>query len=306
MTTFASVLPYLQLPEIVLLPAGRLGPNSPPLSLKPFGLLVGTGVYLGAWVALRYGRRRGLNPHALISFIYWVVGCGFVGGHVLDVVFYSPERMLRDPLTLLKMWDGLSSFGGFIGGVIGALIWRYRHRVAMLPYADVVASGLPLGWLFGRAGCAIVHDHPGIASSVWFAVAFPGGSRLDLGLLEMALTLPLVVTFLWLQRRAWPWGFFVGWLCVAYAPVRFGLDFLRIRENVFLPDFELLADRRYAGLTPAQWACLLLFTLGILVLRRTLASADKDAAFNAPAPPRGFAARASNAHLDRGGRDGSR
>jgi phosphatidylglycerol:prolipoprotein diacylglycerol transferase len=291
-------LPYLQLPELVLLPAGRLGANSPPLSLKPFGLLVGTGVYLGAWLAMRYGRRRGLSPNALISFIYWVVACGFVGGHVLDVVFYSPERMLAEPLVLLRLWDGLSSFGGFIGAALGAALWKRRHHVRVLPYADVVASALPLGWVFGRAGCAVVHDHPGIASTAWFAVAYPGGSRLDLGLLETALTLPLALTFLWLQRRAWPWGFFVGWMCIVYAPVRFGLDFLRIRENVDLPEFELVADRRYAGLTPAQWACLLLLAAGVVILRRALASTERGDAFDAPKPPRAFAPRpASDAEL---------
>ena len=34
-----------------------------------------------------------------------------------------------------------------------------------------------------------------------------------------------------------------------YAPARFGLDFLRATD-VARP------DQRYAGLTPAQWACL--------------------------------------------------
>ncbi len=304
MIELASALPYVQIPELVLLPAGRLGPTAPALSLKPFGMLVGTGVYLGAWVAMRYGRRRKLSTPALISFIYWVVGCGFVGGHVLDVVFYSPERVLDDPLSLVRLWDGLSSFGGFIGGAAGALLWRYRHRVSVLPYADVVASGLPLGWLFGRAGCAVVHDHPGIASTSWLAVAFPGGSRLDLGLLEMLLTVPIVVAFLTLQRRAWPWGFFLGWLAVAYAPLRFALDFLRIHEDVALPELELLADRRYAGLTPAQWACLLLFGLGVLMLRRAYGTAAQDAAFNAPAPPRAFAAaKTSQPHPERRGQD---
>ena len=40
-----------------------------------------------------------------------------------------------------------------------------------------------------------------------------------------------------------------------YAPVRFGLDFLRATD-VALP------DQRYAGLTPAQWACLATLVLG--------------------------------------------
>jgi phosphatidylglycerol:prolipoprotein diacylglycerol transferase len=189
---------------------------------------------------------------------------------------------------LIRVWDGLSSFGGFIGGALGAVLWRLKQRVAILPYADLVASGLPLGWVFGRAGCAVVHDHPGLASDAWYAVAFPSGGRLDLGLIEMALTVPLAIAFLVMQRRAWPWGFFLAVLCCAYAPVRFALDFLRIRENV--PALDLYADRRIASLTPAQWASIALFAFGVWLLRRVLSRAEDEAAFRAPAPPPALAA----------------
>ncbi len=276
-------IPYLDLPEI-----------------KPFALLVASGVYLGGLCATRYGQRRGIPARVLVSFIVYVVSSGFLLGHVLDVLFYSPERLTTDPMALLRLWDGLSSFGGFIGGAAGALLWRLRHGGPVLPYADVVASALPLGWVFGRAGCAAVHDHPGIASTAWYAVAYPGGSRLDLGLLELGLTLPIAAVFLVMQRRAWPWGFFLGALATAYAPLRFGLDFLRIRETVLLPGSELLADRRYGALTPAQWACLGLGAFGLMLLRRSLSSSDEDAAFAAPGPPRTFD---SKADLERRGND---
>lgn len=282
------LIPYFEIPELTLLRAGWLGPNSPPLSLKPFGILVATGVYLGAFVATRYAARRGVSARAVSSFVYWVVALGFVGGHVLDVVFYSPERIASDPLSLIRLWDGLSSFGGFAGAALGAFLWRRRHRVSILPYADLVASGLPLGWVFGRAGCAVVHDHPGIVSDAWFAVRYAGGARLDLGLLEMVLTIPIAVAFIVLQRRALPWGFFLACLCVAYAPLRFGLDFLRIPRDTLVMGAELLADKRYAGLTPAQWACIALLGYGLWLLRRVLASAADDSAFSAPRPPAAF------------------
>jgi phosphatidylglycerol:prolipoprotein diacylglycerol transferase len=48
-------------------------------------------------------------------------------------------------------------------------------------------------------------------------------------------------------------------MSVAYAPSRFALDFLRARDMSG-------ADPRYAGFTPAQWACFLLLGFGTLVL----------------------------------------
>lgn len=51
--------------------------------------------------------------------------------------------------------------------------------------------------------------------------------------------------------------FFVGLLAVAYAPVRFGFDFLRT------------VDVRYAGLTPAQWACFAVIGAGGYLMARS-------------------------------------
>jgi len=262
-------LPLRFLTHIPLLDRVFDDPQHPP-SLKLFGTLVAFGVYLGSVVAMRHGRERGIDEKKLSEFIFWVVGLGFVGGHMLDAVFYHPHTLARDPLYLFKLWDGLSSYGGFTGAVIGALAWRHSRKLPVLPMVEVINSAFPLAWVFGRMGCSSVHDHPGHLSDLWFAVRWPmpnGGvtGRFDLGLIEMVLTIPLAVSFLWLWHRKpqRPLGFYTGWMCIAYAPVRFVLDFLREPEG----PGSLGGDPRYAGLTPAQWACFALLAVGIGFLR---------------------------------------
>lgn len=271
------LIPYISLPEI---PLGFLAhipllntlvdPAHPP-SIKPFGTLVAIGVYAGAAVAARRARQRGLDRSSMSELIFWVVVAGFIGGHVLDAVFYHPSRIAKDPLYLIRLWDGLSSYGGFIGALIGAWLWRVTRNKKILPYGDVICSALPLGWMFGRAGCASVHDHPGALSDAWYAVRFPTGlagtyvGRFDLGLYECLLTIPMVLAFaiLWRRDPFRPVGFYSGWMCIAYAPVRFVLDFFRedAKTNA------AAGDPRYGGLTPAQWACFGLLALGIYLLR---------------------------------------
>jgi len=274
------LIPYIHIPNLVIFPQGYFGGNFPPapFSIKPFGTLVAIGVYLGAYLAVKQGKRVGLDERALTSFIFWVVGVGFVGGHVLDTLFYYPGRVLQDPLSLVRLWDGLSSFGGFVGGITGALLWRWRYKAAILPYADVVASAFPAAWVFGRAGCASAHDHPGLHSTAWFAVQYPGGGRLDLGLYEMLLTIPLALTFFWLRKKRRPWGFYIAIMSLAYAPTRFALDFLRARD-VFG------ADVRYDSLTPAQWACFGLLGFGVFMFWYTMRRAGSLEAIEAPRPP---------------------
>ena len=137
-----------------------------------------------------------------------------------------------------------------------------------MPYADVIASSFPAAWVFGRIGCSVAHDHPGLPSDAWFAVQYPGGGRFDLGLYEMLLTIPLALAFLWLRKKPRPWGFYVGAITIAYAPVRFALDFLRVADPIAESGGLVAAvDPRYAGLTPAQWACFGSAIAGRVLLR---------------------------------------
>ena len=141
---------------------------------------------------------------------------------------------------------------------------------------ECVASIFPVGWTLGRAGCAIVHDHLGVASSSRFAVQFGAGPaepyglfilhhgsqpRFDLGLLEFLFSLALLGAFAATWRRKLPLGSYLVALCVLYPPVRFFLDFLRLGAADG-------GDERYVGLTPAQWACLGFFVTGVWMVAR--------------------------------------
>src|SRR5262249_21460437 len=80
--------------------------------------------------------------------------------------------------------------------------------------------------------------------------------RHNLGLEEAMFSLAVACLFAFLGRRPRPPALFLTLLIVLYAPFRFILDFLRIR------------DVRYAALTPAQWASLGLLAFGIWLLKR--------------------------------------
>ena len=161
---------------------------------------------------------------------------------------------------------------------------RREKPVAILPYADVILAVFPVAWIFGRAGCAVVHDHPGARASAgsWLAVAYGPGPidhfwllelrhgiepRYDLGFLEMLFAFVLAAGFAltWKRGRASGWYFVAA--CVLYAPVRFALDFLRVEDAAG-------GDLRYGAFTPAQWACgaLLLFGLGLAWRLRALSA----------------------------------
>jgi phosphatidylglycerol---prolipoprotein diacylglyceryl transferase len=226
-----------------------------------FVVLVALGVVLGDRITVREGKKRGLAERDVKYLNYWIVLGGFVVAHLTSVIFYFPERIRENPWVLLYIWAGLSSFGGFGGAAL--LFWWMTRRIGMprLPYADSVVLGLAPAWVLGRLGCFSAHDHPGRHTQFFLAVRYPEGPRHDLGLYEALLTAALTVVLYACAKRPRPAGVVVALACLLYAPLRFGLDFLRATD-VEHP------DPRYAGLTPAQWACVGCFAFGLFLLSR--------------------------------------
>jgi phosphatidylglycerol:prolipoprotein diacylglycerol transferase len=288
------MIPYIHVPDL------KVGP----LTLHPFGLLVATGVILGTYLATRRARQRGLDLEKLNSFITWMLVAGFLGGHMLDQIFYHPHELVKRPWSLFLLYEGLSSFGGFVGAFIGIVLWKYfeavpigrvpfigvaipkfrrrEHVLPILPFADVILSVFPVAWVFGRSGCSVVHDHPGMRAEpgTLLAVAFPDRNTIiglqkvqsielvhgnfpqfDLGLLELMFTVILASMLALTWRKKLPTGTYVAVTALAYAPVRFAMDFLRVRDVD-------QADPRYGAFTPAQWMCIALFVFGLVMVKR--------------------------------------
>jgi phosphatidylglycerol---prolipoprotein diacylglyceryl transferase len=248
----ALVLPYLELPDIHL-PFG--------LTVHPFGIFAAIGVYIGAVCTVRAGRVYGPGDTKSLSEVFtWALLGGLLGAHLLHVLGYHPELLrTQGPLVLLKIWDGVSSMGGVLGGIAGIAIYFWRKGLRIYPYWDALALGTAPGWAVARMGCAVVHDHPGVRSNAWFAVAFPEGPRLDMGLIDCVLLLVITAVLYLLARRPRPQGTLMGVLALSYSVPRFFLDFLRATDLSFV-------DGRILGLTPAQWITPVLAALGIYLL----------------------------------------
>jgi phosphatidylglycerol---prolipoprotein diacylglyceryl transferase len=236
------------------------------VSLHMFGVLVALGVIVGDRVVVVQAAKRGIDARDAKFMNARIVIGGFIVAHLVSVIFYFPERIKESPLVLLNVWAGLSSFGGFLGAFIAFIYYTKKEHIPRLAYADSVALGLSVGWIFGRTGCFTAHDHPGRHTTFFLSVWYPkqtpadfAGPRLDLGLDELLFTIAMTVILFVYARKPRPPGHLIGLACLMYAPIRFGLDFLRATDVV-------RPDMRYAGLTPAQWACLATLVLGIRLL----------------------------------------
>jgi len=275
------MIPFFQQPTL------QLGP----LTIHAFGVFVALAMMWGIAAAERGFRRNGLDVGVGNRLGGWTLFGGLIGAHLFSVLFYYPHKVMSDPWLLLRVWEDISSFGGMLGGVSGALLFLYVGAGhAAFPrrwdYLGVVAQVFPASLAIGRLGCALAHDHPGTTTIFPLAISlrsdaalrFIRGAYADAGLVPNAgatgraaptgfhdlgwyeflfLALVIVPLFQLWQRRNRPGGFYLIAFPLLYLPVRFGLDFLRI------------ADVRYVGLTPAQWvAGLTMLLLSIFAMMR--------------------------------------
>jgi phosphatidylglycerol:prolipoprotein diacylglycerol transferase len=223
------------------------------VTIHAFGVLVAIAVLLGTWIVRRRATREGLDAEHAQRFVTWILVGGFVGAHLVDRLIYNPAETLADPLSLLAFWQGLSSFGGFLGAIVGAWVFLRRHPLAdRWRYLDCVAYAFPFGWISGRTGCFVAFDHRGRETTFFLAQEYADGIvRHNLGLDEALYTILVALLFWGLGRKGRPAGFYVSLLPLVYTPFRFALDFLRD------------VDVRYLGLTPAQYGAVVLFGMGL-------------------------------------------
>lgn len=220
------------------------------------------GVLVAHFALLVRARRLGLDVPTAASMTFFMVIAGLPVARLFKFV-YMPGAWSQISWTDLLHRGGLASFGGLVGGLLGAALYFAARRIPpgrALDYLDALASVFPLGWLLGRMGCAIVHDHPGLASTSPFAVAYPDMPRFDLAYLEVLfLAFVMIPLFAILARRAQPRGFFLTAFFVLYGSFRLWLDTLHVDPP------------RHFGVTVDQWAYGSMFLLGLvlaLALRR--------------------------------------
>lgn len=275
------MIPYFPQPEIDLFGL---------LTIHAFGTIVAVAVIVGWQMVVARTRAKGLDPGLIQGLLSYVVLCGFVVAHIYSVLAYFPREAMLDPLLLLKFWEDISSFGGFVGGLLGFWVFfRFKARdvdaTTRLHYMDVVAYVFPFAWAIGRIACSVAHDHPGTVTTFPLAISLKSPeaqayiaffyreagrleelpppaalSRMafhDLGWYEFLYMACLMIpVFLALGRKPRPPGFFLIAFTLLYVPPRFLLDFLRI------------GDARYFGLTPGQHAGIAVFLAALFFMVR--------------------------------------
>lgn len=243
------MIPYFEIHRLLL----------GPVPIQVWGLFVALGIILAVLVAARLAAARGIARSQVYDLATVAILGAFLGARIFHVVAYDWAYYQEHVWEVLFLWQGgLSSFGGFLGGALAGIWFIRRRRLPVVAFVDVILTALPLGWMVGRIGCFLIHDHPGTLTHSIFGVRYPGGARFDLGLIDAVIG-GLVFCLAWVVYRQYgkryP-GLPASLVLVTYAVLRFATDFLRATD---VPH----ADIRLLGLTPAQYGAIVLLGVGL-------------------------------------------
>jgi len=294
-TTVAATtgLPYVHLGSLNILG----------LPIQSFGVIVAAGVLIGAALLRRYAEWHGVADEEIRGLTAWITISGFLGAHLFDTLFYEWARFQEDPLLIFKIWDGISSYGGFLGGAIGFALYVWWKRQPVKLFADIAIVGLLPAFSIGRIGCTVVSDHVGRAvdPNAWYSFLAMDYARTDgvalnatthqpeilnsgiqtlfaqtpgagdhllgwnLGLIEFLYLVPVNLLVLWLAFRPGK---------------RMPAGFLIVLAGVFYAPVRFFldylrptnSDPRHWGFTFAQWCSIAAFGIVVYAANRILKS----------------------------------
>ena len=124
----------------------------PTLTVGPFAIPVAPmTILIGLWVGLTFAERNapryGVNANHLYNLVFIALVAGVVGARLAYVARY-PEIFASSPISALSTNpDLLDPWGGIAVGLIVALIYGQRKKIAILPLLDALTPGLALLWV---------------------------------------------------------------------------------------------------------------------------------------------------------------
>lgn len=242
--------------------------------------------YLAGFVAAYYllylayiKKRSPYDKEQILNLMTFQILGVLLGGRIGFALLYRTEELFQDPLMLFYVWQGgMASHGGFIGVILVTFWYTRKSHQSFWPVADLIATIVPPGLLFGRVANFINGELWGKATTVPWGVLFPKAPDFAQGIARhpsqlYAAFLEGFLVFVFIQFRFWKSnvcqnspGRLGGEFLIAYAMARILGEFFRE------PDASLIM-----GISRGQFYSIFLLLGGFFVIfiaekRRSLSS----------------------------------
>jgi len=219
-------------------------------SIHSYGVMLAVGFIVGISLAAREAVRTGLDPEKVLNLAFWILVSSIVGSRLFHCIVFYPQY-IRDPLRILKLWEGgLVFYGGFLGALLVGVVYCRLQKLNYWELADLLMPSVMLGLVFGRIGCTLAGCCFGKACGPDFALGITFGNPLGLGVKNTplyptqtlsAINAFLIFLILWLYRKKKRFHGEVTAIClILYAVTRSLIETLREDPRGFVQLGSLL------------------------------------------------------------------
>jgi phosphatidylglycerol---prolipoprotein diacylglyceryl transferase len=247
----------------------------PGLPLRWYGLMYAVA-FAVSWFLFRYESKRRDSTWTVEEsemWFFWAIVGLLVGARVFGTLVYNWEYYGSRPWLVFWPFDeawrftgfqGMSYHGGFVGIIVGTLIYASVKKSSWFAWADVIAVCAPLGYTFGRLGNFINGELWGKVTSSpigmifptvpkvegqWFKASEPwvqeaaGKAGIRLSSINELVNLPRhpsqlyeaffeglvlwLVLWLFVRKRESFRGFATGVYAIGYGVIRFVIEYFR-------------------------------------------------------------------------------
>jgi phosphatidylglycerol---prolipoprotein diacylglyceryl transferase len=140
-----------------------------------YGTMLYLSFVVGWFLSLRLSEKDGLARGRMEACFVVTAMAALVGSRVLYVVTDpAPFRTVADVFRLSA--GGLVAYGGFLGGLLGSMVFCRLSRVSTLTWGDCAVPALCTGLAITRVGCLLGGCDFGSPWDGAWAIQFPPGS----------------------------------------------------------------------------------------------------------------------------------
>ena len=267
-------------------------------------------------------KRLATEDDVFSFFTYGIVGL-LIGARLFGTLVYDTSGIYWQKPWLI-FWPfneagtftgfaGMSYHGGFVGGLLGLVVWCVLKKRPLLKWVDAMSVAIPLGYTFGRLGNFLNGELYGRITTMPWAMIFPGAPRFSTSIpwvqqvaeqsgIEIADGTVLInlarhpsqlyealfegiVLFLilWFLRKKSPFtGFLTSMYTIGYGLFRFVIEYFREPDAdigyriTAVPDSPIYFNTSLLNLSTGQIFCLIMIVGGIsLLITRAIMSGKK-------------------------------
>lgn len=223
------------------------------ISIRWYGILIGCGMMIGAYIAMKEAKRQGFEEETLLDILIISLPCAIIGARLYYVLFnLGAYDTVWQALNIRS--GGLAIHGGVLAAIGSFSIYAKIKKLEFWKWLDIVAPSLILGQAIGRWGNFINQEaHGGPTDLPWGIMV--DGMKVHPTFLYESLGNFIIFFILFKMRKTKKFdGQQIAWYMILYSIIRFFIEALRT-DSLYLGEFRV-----------AQLISLLLVALGVLLL----------------------------------------